>query len=293
MVALADKLSAEELAADIGFSKAFFYSDAELKRLLQRALRAQWTPQRFQAEFMKTKWYRGRAASIRTWADLKVRDPAEAKAKIAARRAEMQDMLTQLGLNVSSKTLAQMAENSLKFAWSNSQVKDVLANMVTYNPGKMSGTPATLEMQFKQLANDYGIQASDRQIGDWINGMLGERYTEDNIRDFLRDSAKSKYAGMATWLDKGMTVREAASNHLSSFSRLMEVDANTVDMMDPLIQQALQGKPDPKTGVPLMETVYEFERSIKKDSRWLKTKNARDDMTNAAMGIARDWGLVA
>lgn len=289
---MADKKSAEELAGDIGFSKAFFYSDNELRKLIQKAIRLQWTPQRFQAEFMKSGWYRARAASVRTWTDLKIRDPAEAKSKIAARRAEIGDMLTQLGLNLSGSKIAQMAENSLKFAWSNAQVKDVLANMVTYMPGQMSGTPATLEMQFKSLANDYGIVATDKQIGDWINGMLGERYTEDNIRDFLKDSAKSRYTGMAPWLDKGMTVREVAGNHLNSFSRLMEVGADQVDMMDPLIQKALQGTPNEK-GVPVMSTVYEFEKSIKKDNRWLKTKNARDDMTNAAMGIAKDWGLVA
>jgi hypothetical protein len=163
--------------------------------------------------------------------------------------------------------------------------------MVKYVPGKMQGTPATLEMQFKQLANDYGFQASNGQIADWINGMLAERYTEDNIRDFMRDSAKSKYMGLSPWLDKGMTVRQVASNHIQSFSRLLEVDAESVDLMDPLIQQALQGTPD-QTGSPVAQSLYQFERSVRKDPRWLKTKNARTEMTNAAMGIARDWGLV-
>lgn len=288
---MADKQSAEELAGTIGFSKAFFYSDAELRRLIDRAVRGQWTPTKFQQEFMKTKWYRSRSASIRQWTDLKVRDPAEAKAKIAERRAELNDMVSQLGLSVTSKQLAKMAEDSLKFSWSSAQTKDILANMVAYKPGGMSGTPATLEMQLKQMANDYGIVASDKQIGDWINGMLSERYTEDNVKDFLRDSAKSRYAGMAPWLDKGMTVKEVAGNHLSSFARLLEVAPDTVDMMDPLIQKALQGKPNDK-GVPQMSTVYEFERDIKKDQRWLKTANAKQSMTDAAMGIARDWGLV-
>jgi hypothetical protein len=289
---LADKKSPEELASEIGFSKAFFYSDPELRKLLQQAIRGQWTAQKFQARFMMTKWYRARSASVRQWNDLKIRDPGEAKAKIAARTAELRDMVSQMGLTVSAKQMAKMAEDSLKFSWSSAQSRDILAGMVTYMPGQMGGTPATLEMQFKRLANDYGINATDRQVGDWINGMLSERYTEDNIRDFLRDSAKSRYAGMAPWLDKGMTVREAAGNHLSSFSRLMEVAPDGVDMMDPLIQQALQGTPNDK-GVPQMQTVYEFERSIKKDQRWLKTGNAKQSMTDAAMGIARDWGLVA
>lgn len=289
---MADKKSPEELAASLGFSKAFFYSDPELKKLIGAAVRGQWDPQKFQAAFMKTKWYRKRSASVRQWTDLKTRDPAEAKAKIASRRAELVDMVTQLGIGISGKSLAKMAEDSLKFSWTAAQTKDILASAVHYMPGQMQGTPATLEMQLKKAANDYGIVATNGQIGDWINGLLSERYTQDNINDFLKDSAKSRYAGMAQWLDKGMTVREAAGNHLSSFARLMEVEPDTVDMMDPVIQQALQGTPDDH-GVPQMQTVYEFEKSLRKDARWLKTANAKQSMTNAAMGIARDWGLVA
>lgn len=289
---MADKLSPEEMAASLGFSKAFFYSDSELKKLIQQAVRGQWSPQKFQAAFMKTRWFRARSASVRQWTDLITRDPAEAKAKISDRKLELADMVSQLGLKVSDKQLSKMATDSLKFSWTQAETQNILAGMVTYTPGQMGGTPATLEMQFKQLAGDYGLQVSDKNIGDWINGMLSERYTEDNIRDMLRDMAKSKYAGMASYLDKGFTVKDVASNHLSSYARLLEVDDNTVDMMDPVIQKALQGTPDPKTGVPAMQTLYEFERSVKKDPRWLKTKNARNDMTDAAMGIARDWGLV-
>lgn len=290
---MAHKQTPEELAASIGFSKAFFYSDPELARLIRAATRGQWSPQKFQAAFMNTKWYRHREAAVRQWTDLSIRDPGEARDKVNNRKTEMRDMMSQLGLRISEKQITKMATDSLKYAWTQAQTKDILANMVVYNPGHMGGTPATLEMQMKQMASDYGVNATDKQIGDWINGLLSERYTNDNITDFLRDSAKSKYAGMAPWLDKGMTVKEVAGNHIESYSRLLELDPDTVDLMDPTMQKALQGTPDPKTGVPVMQTVYDFEKTLRKDPRWLKTKNAHSDMTNAAIGIARDWGLVA
>jgi hypothetical protein len=96
---------------------------------------------------------------------------------------------------------------------------------------------------------------------------------------------------MQKFLDQGMTVKQIASPYMQSYSQLLETDVDAVDMHDPLIQQALQGTPD-KQGQVAMKTVYEFEKSLRKDSRWLGTKNAKTEMTNAAMGMAKDWGLV-
>ena len=94
-------LSMEELAVQYGFAAAFFNSDPELKKLIQAAVKGQWSSAKFQAKFMATKWYRSREASVRQWADLMARDPKEAQNKINERKAELSDQFTQLGITVS------------------------------------------------------------------------------------------------------------------------------------------------------------------------------------------------
>lgn len=288
------KVNSAELAASLGFAAAFFNADPELQALIKAAVAGQWSTTKFQAAFMNTKWYRSRQASVRQWQDLITRDPTEANKKISDQKLVLSDMLTQFGVNVDDKTLTKLATESLQYAWSSAQLKNVAASMVNMSDmGNLGGTPATLEMQVQKLANDYGLNTTDAQLRDWVGGLLSEKYTQDNITDFLKDQAKLKYAGLSSQLDRGLTVRQAASPYLQSYSNILETDQDSIDLNDPLIQQALQGKRTDPTKPPTMQSVYDFEQSLRQDPRWLQTKNAHNDLTNAAIGIGRDWGLIA
>lgn len=285
------KLSMQELAVQYGFAAAFFNSDPELKKLIKDATSGQWSVSKFQAKFMATKWYRAREASVRQWADLAARDPKEAQNKINERKAEMADQFSQLGITISDSELTKMASNSLQYSWSDAQRNDIMASYVKYTPGGSSGGIAALETQIKDLAYQNGVSVSDAQMQDWISGMVAQKYTQESLEDYIRDMAKSKYGGMTSWLDTGMTVRQVAAPYLQEYAKLLETDPNTVDLDDPLIAQALQGKIDPKTGQPQMMTVAEMQRAVKQDKRWLYTSNAKTSMTDMGIQILQDMGL--
>lgn len=282
-----------ELAAQYGYAATFFSQDPELQKLIQDAVRGQWNTNVFQARFMNTKWYRSREASQRQWADLATRDPKEAARKIADKKLELGNRMSQLGVNMSDADLNWVATSALSEGWTEDHVKQMLATYTHYQGGGHStGTPATLEMQIKSLANDYGQTATNSQLTDWVNGMLNGRYTQDNITSYLKDMAKSKYAGMGNFLDMGMTVKQVAQPYLQSYSNLLEVAPDTIDLNDNLIQQALQGQPAAPGQPPAMQSVYNFEKALRRDPRWMGTKNAMDATTTAGQNILRDWGLV-
>lgn len=282
----------EQLEAQYGYAADFFNSDPELRKLIQDAVSGQWTPQVFQARFMNTAWYKARNAAQRQWADLSTRDPAEAAAKLADRKRDFANRLGQFGVTLDDSSLTFAATNSLREGWDEAGTKAMMAMFANYHPGQAGGTPATLEMQMKGLANDYGVSLSDGQLTDWVNGMLAERYTQDNITDALKDMARSKYPGMSSYLDRGMTVKQVAAPYTQSYGQLLEVDPDTVDLNDNLIQQALQGQPPSDGKDPTMQSVYQFERAVRRDPRWQRTKNARDSVVSAGQNILRDWGLV-
>jgi len=281
-----------ELATQYGYAEGFFRADPELWALFQKAVKAQWSATKFQGEFMKTAWYRSRQASIRQWADLEIRDPAEMEAKIGGRVADLADQFSQMGVEIDQETLRDLATQSLKFSWSNAQLQNVLADYVQYAPGQTGGSIASMEAHIKDLAYQYGVSVTDEQVGDWIKGFVSQKYTDDNISDFVRDAAKSKYAGLAPQLDTGRTTRDIAGQHIAEMSRLLEMDPGSISLDDPILANALQGTIDPRTNMAVPQTVFEMSQAVKKDSRWLKTKNARDDMFNTAMGIGRDMGLI-
>lgn len=280
------------LSVSYGFGQAFFGSDPELQSLINQAVNGQWANEKFQSAFMNTNWYRARQASVRTWFDLATRDPAEANRKISERFTDFRNQISQLGASVDDGTLWDMAGNSLQFGWSDAETKNFLAGHVNFTAGQMGGTPAAVEMQVKKIAGDYGLTLSGSQVSDYVSGVVTSRYTEDNVRDFMADMAKSKYVGMTPYLDKGMTVRQVASQHVSSYAKLLEVDPDSVDLNDTVLQQALQGTPPAPGALPEMQSVYQFERAVRRDPRWLRTKNARDSMTTSGQSLLRDWGLV-
>lgn len=283
--------SSAELAVQFGFEEAFFRADPELWNLFQQARKGQWTPTKFQAAFMNTNWYRSRQASIRQWTDLSTRDPAEAQAKIRERKASLEDQVSQLGITMDDASLNSLATQSMQYAWSDAQLNNVLASYVHYTPGQTGGTVAGLESEIRNMAYSQGVDVSDSQMQDWITGVVSQKYTKDSLTDFVKDMALSKYGGMQNWLNTGMTVRQVAAPYLQEFGRLMEVDPNTVDLNDPLLASALQGKIDPKSGQPQMMTVSQMQRAVKSDPRWMYTDNARQDMTNLGQGILKDMGL--
>lgn len=282
--------SPSELAASYNFSEAFFRADNELWNLFTRAKNGNWNATKFQGEFMKTGWYRSREASIRQWTDLTTRDPAEARAKVESRKLDLSDQFTQLGVNIDDATLTNLATQSLQYSWSQNQVDNVLSSYVNISGGT-GGAAAAMETKIKDLGFQYGVTITNDQLQDWIPGLVSKKYSEDNIRDFITDNARSKYSGLTKQLDAGRTTRDIASQHIAAFSQLMEVDAGNVDLDDPIIAAAIQGTVNPQTQQTETQNVSQMQRAIMKDQRWLYTGNARQKMTDLGQGILKDMGL--
>jgi len=287
------KLNMDDLAAQYGYAASFFNSDAELKALITQAVKEQWTPDKFKAKFMASNWYRTRAADTRTWLELEGRDPAEAADRVNNQLARLQQMTSQMGIAISADRLRQMARDSLMFGWSDQMLTQGLGAEWKYTANGSQGSAATIESQVRQLANDYGVQVSEQQVADWVGGSLGGKYTQDNLTDFVHDMAVSKYPGLKAYLDQGFNVRQVAAPYVQSYSTLLEQSPETVQLNDPLIQQALQGVPDPNKGVLVAQSLYDFEKSLRGDPRWLRTKNAHQQLSNVGLGVLRDMGLYA
>lgn len=325
------KLSMEELAAQYGYAAAFFNSDPELANLIQQAVSGQWTADKFRASLMATNWYRSRSESTRQFIELQSRDPVEANKRIADQARKIQQQASLQGIAINGNRLQQMAKDSLMYGWDDTLLQQSIAAEWHYKPGDTAGGAAALETKYKAMADDYGLTLSTAQVADYVGGTMAGRYNDDNVRDFLSDMARSKYPGLNKYLDVGMTVKQVAAPYLQSYAQLLEVSPDTVSVNDPYVQIALQGQQPikgggsgPKPGqfsaqpvtlagstgsaademnhagkqqntastMPVQPmSLYDFERQLRKDPRWLKTKNARDSMQNTAIGVLRDFGI--
>lgn len=287
-------LDSDTLASQYGFASVFFNLDPELKGILDQAVREQWTPDKFKAKFMASNWFRNNSQPYKAWQELKARDPAEAQRQIRQKALELQNLATKMGVpaGATSAQWQNWAEAELSSGMNQDEIIKSIVDGNAWGP-ESGGQAGVIDSRIRQIAGDYGVTISDSEIGNLTRGILQGSMTEDNVMSYAKDMAVSKYAGMKGYLDQGFTVRQVAAPYIQSYAQLLEQAPNTSQLDDPLLQKALQGTPDPKTGLPVMQSLYQFENSVRQDSRWLGTKNARDSVENVAMGVLRDWGIHA
>lgn len=281
--------TASEMAGQFGYSLAFFNSDPELKRLLDNATTgptAPWSPDRFVAELRNTNWFVTHGEAFRKYQALKTGDPATLSQMRDQMNAHMGDLANQLGADFTSDQL----EQALMFGWSDDQIKRVLESQLHQEGGRFAGQAGTFQAQIMQMVNDYGVDVSNDQIGNWVKGSMTGVSTPDAIKQTLAALASSKYVAFADRLKSGETMRQIADPYVQSMSKILELNPESVSLRDNTIQAALQSKN--KDGQPEAQSVWQFEQGLRQDPRWMKTQNAQDLFTKTASDVLKSFGLM-
>lgn len=288
----APKLDMDTLAMRYGYSVAFFKGSNELWRLVHAATRGQWTAEEFGARLRNTNWYKKSSSTTREWYALTKTDPATANERRSQLRTALTQQAQRLGVAIDSKRMGAIVESALAHQWNEQQTAAALAGEMHYRPNSpFTGDTGVVESEIKEMAANYGLTLDQKTIFNLIQQQVGGRISDEGIHEYVRKMAKAKYPGLADDIDKGLTVADYASPYIQEQARLLELDPADVHLNDPMIAKALQYR-DPKTGAPgAPMSVFDFSTAVKNDSRWLKTKNGRDDLMTGAGQVLKDWGI--
>ena len=283
--------TAAETAASFGYSLAFFNSNSELKGLLKQATDGGWSPQRFVAALQGTNWFRNTSESYRKYTALKNSDPATYKQQLYAGQAHILNMAAQMGVGMSSSQGSTMADQAMKFGWTDEQLRRQMTTLakVNKNGDFTGGQAAAYQSRFRAMAEDYGLNVSDHTMTAWVREALNGGQDESSIKNQMIHAASSRYVALADRLKAGETIKQIADPYIQSYGKILEVNPEAVNIDDPLVQRALQAK-DHK-GKPATQTVYDFEQTLRKDPRWRQTNNARDLMSSTANAVLSSFGL--
>lgn len=287
------RLDANALASQYGYAATFFNSVPELKKLLGLAVQQQWTPEQFSAKFMNTAWYKWQAAPFKEWQALVAKNPGEANRQVREREADISAQAQKLGLTLDPKRLGELAKSSLMLGWNAGTLQRSLADEMKYTPGKAAeGDMASTQSQIKETAAAYGISLGEKDIFSMSQKVAAGSLGLEGVQEYVKNLAKSRYPGLVDEIDKGLSLREVASSYVQAQSKILEIDPNQVDLAtDKSLQKALQYV-DPATGKPGgAMPLWQYEESLRKDSRWLATDNARNEIVGTGMKVLKDMGL--
>jgi hypothetical protein len=143
--------------------------------------------------------------------------------------------------------------------------------------------------ELRSIAKQYGVNMGDNWYSSaGVNVMRGqdpERYIND-----IKQQSASRYRAYADRINAGDTLERIASPYINAYANLLEINPYDVDVFDNTIQQALLSTDEKGNNVP--RNLFQFELDLKKDPRWLNTKNAQQTYSGLASKILGDFGLM-
>lgn len=201
----------------------------------------------------------------------------------------VQRTATKYGISLSDSEAKNLAAQSIKQGWDAATLGEEVARKGRVEG--ITGESAKAIDDLREYANAYGIKYNDEWYANATKAVLEGRESLDTFQNTIRDVAKSRYSGFASQIDAGLTTKQAASPYIQSMASILELDPNAVNLDDPTISKALTGVNE--QGAPTVMPLWQFERDLKKDTRWRYTKNAQDELLGTGMQVLKDLGFEA
>lgn len=207
----------------------------EIAQLLEKAINESYTPEKFQAELEQTNWYLQTSGSAREWEMNSQRDPASAQRKIDEQIVIIRDLaLSSFGVRLSDERLSQLAEDSLRFGWSNRFLQNAIGDVATTSTTGISQLrEGYIGQQLRKTADDYGISVSDATFNQWVNKVAVGQESTATFQDYARVQAKNLFPSISDRIDAGETFQQIIDPYRESAASLLEIDGGTIDFKQP------------------------------------------------------------
>lgn len=280
----------QEYADDYGYQLAFLKSDAELYGIFKKAVSKKWDATRFVAAVKASKWYKKHGEAYRQNLALKTTDPATYRQRLASQRAIIADMAHQMGSPVPGAAMAKLTEQSILFGWNDQQIRDQVARYTRVNFQK--GAAGDIIQKLKETAYRNGVKLTDTYLNNVLRQVSLGNQTIENAQQAIRDTyGKSVAPGFQKELAQGTDLYDVASPYMQTMASTLELDPSDVDLFDPTIRKAL-GTSGGTDGKPGSMPMWEFEQSLRQDSRYMKTKQAQDQTMAVGHQVLKDMGVL-
>lgn len=288
-----ERLSKSELAENYGFVEALMNSDPGLKKLFEKAVKGQWTAEKFQAELRDTKWWKSHSQQERDYLTLKFGDPKTADQKFDQAYIHVRQLANQMGIvetAANRKHMRTWAYNVAARGWDDAMLRNYIGKYVYFGKTKQ-GEGGEAFMKLKGFAYDMGVTMSGSWFADSSRAIIRGVATEQDFMDKIRKQAKAMFPEYAKQIDAGQTVADIASPYIQSMQNILEVPAGSISVQDKVIKSALQNK-NKTSGQTQAMPIWQFENQLRNDPRWKKTQNAQNSMMQVAHQVLSDFGVV-
>ena len=162
-----------------------------------------------------------------------------------------------------------------------------LAALISYKPGmQLGGTTGSnlTKLRATAQANGFNLDTSfGSSINDWLQ-RLAKGESIETFKNTIRGAAKLGLPDkVANLLDQGLDLKDIYAPYRNVMASVLEVAPDSIGLDDKTLRMAI--------GPEKEMSLYDFQRTLRKDARWQYTDNARQESSNAVLGVLKDFGF--
>ena len=291
-----------------------FKTDPDLQALLKRAIGADGIPgtkddynnTRFLNELQGTKWFQSTGQEVRQrvfyknqYNELKktlgpdqiseLEKTSEYARGLTRTRQIIKDAAVKLGTVLNPDDLETIAINVYDYAneTSGALVSAQIRNKITYKPGQILSGEAGVDLaDLKATATANGIDL-EKQFGTSLQGWLknlAQGESVDTYKQIIRNTARIGLPErVSSLLDNGVDLNTIYDPYRKLMAATLEINPETITLNDSTLRMAV--------GPTSEMSLYDFQKTLKKDPRWQYSSNARDEISNITQTVLKDFGF--
>ena len=318
-----DKFSPAQLASKFGVAAAVLNSDKSLQDALNKILGLDGsgtmiTDPELQTQIIQgTTWYKNQTDTQRKYAFFKQTNPGQFAADLQTNASEIIKMWAENGLTITAADAIKYAEQMMQqsiiqdgkvIKYDKAYLQKLMASSIKFDStntfesnGKvvydLDGKLETMAQALYDRAYDYGYPSTVSNAGfkTWfeasIKGLVAGTLNPEDIDDELEKRAMSLFPGLKDQMLRGQTLRQAADPWISTIANTLEVDPNSLDLNNDIVQQAINYT-DEKGNISPMN-LYGAKKLARRSKDFDYTQTAKEEKTGIAQTILRDHGYLA
>jgi hypothetical protein len=300
---------------DLQLSQALFNNVPGLKAIYDEYVdpKSKMTDKEFIKRINNDTWFlknskeiRARFVQLYNYQDLKKSGLADGSTDYEKQIAKIEDNLRKnaviLGSDIASNPseLTKIAENLYITDRSedDSFITDLLAARIRPVGGTLGGK-GTTNYSGQALQNYNALVKAARDNGFQVADIIPGRANVDqllqniaagkiDINRVIGDARTLASQGQPQYvrdlLAQGYNLNQVYAPYRQTMANILEIgDPDQIDLNDPILRNAITDKGD--------MNLYDFKKELRKDNRWQYTENAKQEVSDAALGVLRDFGF--
>ena len=162
-----------------------------------------------------------------------------------------------------------------------------LAALISYKPGSQLGGAIGADLTVLRAtarANGFDLDTTFKdQINNWMQRLaVGE--SVETFKNTIRSQAKLGLPDkVANLLDQGLDLANIYAPYKNVMAAVLEVAPDSINLNDKTLRSAI--------GPEKEMSLYDFQRILRKDSRWQYTDNARTEASDSVLKVLKDFGF--